>query len=154
MFDALWPYGLQYIRLPCPSLYPRVCWNSCPLSWWWCLTHLLNSVVPFSSCPQSSPESESLPLSQLFAPCGQSIGVSASASVLWMNIQGWFPLGLTGLVFLQSRNFSSRIWKYQSLALSVLYGPTLTSVHGKTIALPIWIFVGKGMALLFIHWFV
>jgi len=93
-----------------------------------------HSVTPFSSCPQTSPASESFLMSQLFASCGQSIGTSASASVLRMNIQGWFPLALTGLIFLLSKNAqeSSPIPQFKSInysALSLLYGPTLTSIH-------------------------
>ena len=90
------PHGLQQIRLPCPSLSPGVCSNSCPLSWW-CHPTISSSVVPFSSRLQSFPASGSFPMNQLFASGGQSIGASASASVLPMNIQDWFPLGLTGL---------------------------------------------------------
>ena len=89
-------HGLQHARLPCPSPSPGVCSNSCPLNWW-CHPSISSSVGPFSSCLQSFPASGSFPVSQLFIPGGQSIGSSASASVLPMNIQGWFPLGLTGL---------------------------------------------------------
>ena len=88
-----------------PSLSPRVFSNSCPLSQW-CHIPIPSSVVPFSSCPQSFPPSGSFPISQLFASSGQSIGASASASVLPMNIQGWFPLGLTDLISLQSKGLS------------------------------------------------
>ena len=96
MSDSLRPHGLQHTRLPCPALSPGVCSTSCPLSQW-CHPTISSSVIPFSSCPQSFPASGSYPMSQLFASGGQSIGASASASVLPMNIQGWFPLGLTGL---------------------------------------------------------
>ena len=121
MSDSLQPHGLQHFivqtRLHCPSLSLGVCSNSCPLSWW-CHPTISSCVTPFSSCPQSFPASESFLVSQLFAPCGQSIGTTASASVLLMNIQGWFPLGLTGLIsFLSktlSRVFSSTtVWKHQ-----------------------------------------
>ena len=95
--DYLWINGLQHTRLLCPVLSPRVCSNSCPLSWWCYLTASF-SVTLFSSCPQSFPASGSFPMSWLFASGGQSIG--ASASVLPMNIQGWFPLGLIGLISL------------------------------------------------------
>ena len=91
MSNSLRPHGLQCTRLSCPSLPPRVCSDSCPLSLWWHLT-ISSSVVPFSSCLQSCPASGSFPMSQLFASGGQSIGAPASASVLLMNIQGWFPL--------------------------------------------------------------
>ena len=99
-------HGLQHTRFPCPSAISRACSNSCPLSWW-CHPTISSSVVPFSSGPQSFPASESFPMSQLFASGGQSIGASASASVLPMNIQTWFPLGLTGLISLQSKG----LWK-------------------------------------------
>ena len=92
-------------RLPCPSLSPGVFSNSCPLSWW-CHPTISSCVTRFSSCLQSFPASGSFPVSQLFASGGQSIETSASASVLPMNIQGWFPLGLTGLISLQSKGFS------------------------------------------------
>ena len=92
--DSLRPHGLQQARLPCPSLSPGVCSNSCPLSWS-CYPTISSSVDPFSSCPQSVPTSRSFPMSRLFTSLGQSIGASASASVLPVNIQGWFLLGLT-----------------------------------------------------------
>ena len=103
--DSLLPYGLQHARPPCPSLSPEVCSNSCPLSWW-CYLTVSSSVVPFFSCPQSSPPSESFPMSWHFTSGGQSIGASASASVLPMNIQGWIPLGLTGFISLLSKGLS------------------------------------------------
>ena len=102
---TLWPHGLQHASLPCPSPTPGACSNSCPLSWW-CHPTISSSVVPFSSCLQSFPASGSFPMSQFFTSGDQSIGVSASASVLPMNIQDWFPLGLTGLTSLQSRGLS------------------------------------------------
>ena len=92
MSDSLQPQGLQHARLPCPSPTPGACSNSCPLSWWCHLT-ISSSVIPFSSCLQSFPALGSFPMSQLFASCSQSIGVSASASVLPMNIHVWLPLG-------------------------------------------------------------
>ena len=100
--DSLQPHGLQHTRLPCPSLSPGVCSNSCPLGWW-CHPTISSSVTPFFFCPQSFPASGSFPMSQLFTSDGQSTGASASASVLSMNIQGLFPLGLTGLIALQSK---------------------------------------------------
>ena len=99
MFESLWPRELQHIRLPCPSLSLRVCSNSCALSWW-CHPTISSSVALLSSCPESFPAS----VSWLFASGGQSIGASASASALPMNIQGWFPLGLTGLILTCSIN--------------------------------------------------
>ena len=95
MSDSLWAHGLQHDRLPCPSPIPGVCSSSCPLSRW-CHPTISSSVIPFSSCLQSFPASGSFPMSQFFASSGQSIGVSASTSVLPLNIQDWFPLGLTG----------------------------------------------------------
>ena len=95
--DFLWPHWLQHTRLACPSPTPRVCSNSCPLSRW-CHPTISCSAFPFSSCLQSFPASGSFPMSHFFASGGQSIGVWASASVLPMNIQYWFPLGLTGLI--------------------------------------------------------
>ena len=100
---TLWPHGLQHIRLPCPSPTPGAYSNSCPLSQW-CHPNISSSVPSFSSCPQSFPESGSFAMSWLFALDGQSI--RASASVLPMNIQGWFPLGLTGLISLLSKGLS------------------------------------------------
>ena len=103
--DFLRPHGLQHARLPCPSPTPRAYSNSCPSSRWYHLT-ISSSVIPFSSCPQSFPASGSFPMSQFFTSGDQSIGASASASVLPMNIQDWFPLGWTGLISLQSKGLS------------------------------------------------
>ena len=97
--NSLWPRGLQHARPPCPSPSPRACSNSCP-SGRWCQPTILSSVVHFSSCLQSFPASGSFPMCWLFASGGQSIRASASASVLPTNIQGWSPLGLTGLISL------------------------------------------------------
>ena len=104
--ELLQPYELQHARLPCPSLSPRACSNSCPLSWW-CHPAISPSVVPFSSCPQSLPASESYPMSQLFVWGGQSIGVSALASFLPKNTQDWSPLEWTGWISLQSKGLSN-----------------------------------------------
>ena len=98
------PHGLQHATLPCPSLSPGACSNSCPLRRW-CHPTVSSSVTPFS-CSQSLPASGSFPVSQLSVWCGQSIGALALASVLPMNIQGWFPLGLTGLISWQFRRLS------------------------------------------------
>ena len=95
--DSLQPCGLHHIRLPCPSLSPRVCSDSLPLSWRWHPT-ILSSVGPFPSCPQLFPASGPFPMTHLYASGGQSTGASASASILSMNIQDWFPIGLTGLM--------------------------------------------------------
>ena len=96
---------MKHVRLCCPSLSPVVCSNSYPLSQW-CHSTISSSVAPFSSCLQSFPASGSFPMSQFFASGGQSIGASASASVLPMTIQDWLPLGLTGLMSLQSKGLS------------------------------------------------
>ena len=103
--DSLWPHGLQHTSLSCPLPTLGACSNSCPSSQW-CHPTISSSVVPFSSCLWSFPASGSFPRSQLFTSGGQSIGVSASALVLPMNIQDWFPLGLTGLISLQSKGLS------------------------------------------------
>ena len=101
--NSLQPHGLQHTRLLCPSPTLEAC--SCLWSWW-CHPTISSSVVPFSSCLQSFPASGSFPMSQFFASGGQSIRASASASVLPMNIQGWFPLGLTDLISLLSKGLS------------------------------------------------
>ena len=108
MSDSLRPHGLQHTRPPCPSPTPWVYSNSCPLSQW-CHPTISSSVVPFSSSLQSFPASESFQMSQFFASGGQSIGVSASASVLPMNAQDWSPLEWTGWMSLQSKGLSSAL---------------------------------------------
>ena len=118
--DSLQLQGLQHTRLSWPSLSLRACSISCPFSWW-CHPTISSSVVPFS-CLQSSPALRSFPLSQFFTPGGQSIGASASASVLPVNIQDWFPLGLTGLISLLSRGLSrvsssTTVWNHQFLSV-------------------------------------
>ena len=124
--DSLWPHGLQHARPPCPSPTPRVYSNLCPLSWW-CHPTISPSVLPFSSCPQSFPASGSFQMSQLFTSDGQRIGVSASSSVLPMNVQDWFPLGWTGWISFQSKGFS-RVFS-NTTVINFLYSPTLTSIH-------------------------
>ena len=119
-------------RLPCPSLSPGVCTNSCPLSQW-CHPTISSSVIPFSSCPQSFPASGSFPVSQFFTSGGQSIGVSGSASVLPENIQDWFLLGWTGWISLLSKGLlrvfsNNTVQRHQFLRLSFLYSPILTSI--------------------------
>ena len=117
MSDSLRPRGLQHTRLPCLSPTPRACSNSCPLTQG-CHPNISISVIPFSFCFQSSPASGSFPMTRLFASGGQCIGASVSTSVLPMNIQDWFPLGLTGLLPLQSKGLSrvfsnTRVQKHQ-----------------------------------------
>ena len=106
MSNSLWPHGLKHSRFFCSSPSPGACSNSFPLSQWWYKT-ILSSVIPFYSCLQSLPASGSFPMSWLFPSGGQSIGASASASVLPINIRGWFTLGLTGLISFQSKGLSS-----------------------------------------------
>ena len=131
MSDSLWPHGLQHARLPSPSPSPRVCTNSCPLSQW-CHPTILSSVPPFYSHSQAFPASGSFPISQIFALGGQSI--RASTLVLPMNIQGWFPLGLTGLIPCNPRDSQEcspapQFKSINSLGLILICGPTLTSIH-------------------------
>ena len=118
MSSCLQPHGLQHPWLLCPSLSPRVCSNSRSLNQWCYLTISSSAAVPFSFCPQFFPASGSFPMSWPFASGGQSIGVSASASVLPKNTEGWFPLRLTGLISLQSKELSrvsssTTVWKHQ-----------------------------------------
>ena len=131
--SSLQPHGLQHARPPHPSPPPGVYLNSGPLSQW-CHPNISSSVVTFS-CLQSFPISGSFQMSQFFASGGQSIGVSASTSVLPMNTQDWSPLGRTGWISLQWRDSqeSSPTAQFRSInssVLSFLYGPTLTSIHG------------------------
>ena len=152
--DYLGPHGLQHARLPCPSSTPRVYPNSCPLSQW-CHQTISSSVIPFSSCLQSFPASGSFQISQLFIPGDQSIGVSASTSVLPMNIQNWSPLGWTGWISLQSKGLS-RLLQHHRSKVSILWHSAFFIVQlshsymttGKTTALTRWTFVGKIMSLL------
>ena len=144
------PQALQHTRLPCPSLSPRVCANSCPSSRW-CHPTIPSSVVPFFSCLQSFPASGSFQMSQLYASGGQNIGASASASVLPMNIQDWSPLGWIGWISLQSKglsrvSFSTTVQKHQFFSTQ----PSLWSnshictwLLEKLIALTIWTLVHK-----------
>ena len=118
--DSLRPHGLQHARPPCPSLSPRGCSNSCPLSWR-CHPTISSSVTPFSSCLQSFPASGSFLMSRLFTSGGQRIGVSASASVLPMNSQDWFPLGLAGLISLQSKGLS-RVFSSTTVSKHQFFG--------------------------------
>ena len=156
MSNSLWPYGLQHTRLPCPSPAPRACSNSSPSSQW-CHPTISSSVVPFSSCLQSWPAAGPFPISQFFTSGGQSIEVSASASVLPMNIQDWSPLGCTGWISLQSKRLSKSILQHHSSKASILWRSAFFTVQlshphmttGKTIALIRHSFVGKVRYLLF-----
>ena len=132
--DSLRPHESQHARPPCPSPTPRVHWDSRPSSQW-CRPAISSSVVPFSSCPQSLPASQCFPMSQLFAWGGQSAGVSAWASFLPKNTQGWSPLEWTGWISFQSKGLSrvfSNTTQFKSInssVLSFLHSPTLTSIH-------------------------
>ena len=122
--DSLRPHGLQHARLLCPSSTPRACSNSCPSSWW-CHATISSSVVPFSPCLQSFPAWGSFPVSQFFPSGGQSIGVSASALVLPMSIQDWFPLRLIGLISLQSKGLS-RVFSNTTVQKHQFFGAQLS----------------------------
>ena len=124
MSDSLQPHGLQHTRLPCPSATPRVSSKSCPSSQW-CHPTISSSVVPFSSCLQSFPASESFQMNQFFASGGQSIGISASASVLPMNIQDWFPLGWTSWISLQSKGLT-RVFSNTTVQRHQFFGAQLS----------------------------
>ena len=118
VFDSLQPYGI--LRLPYPSPTPGTCSNLCPSSQW-CHPTISSSIIPFFSCLQSFLTSGSFPVSQFFAPGGPSFGISASASVLPMNIQDWFPLGLTGRISLQSKKLS-RFFSNTALEKNQFFG--------------------------------
>ena len=124
MSDSVWPHGLQHTRLLCLPLSSGACSNSCPLSQW-CHPTISSSVTSFSSCPQSFSASGSFPMTRLFTSGGPSSGPSASASVLPMNTQGWFPLGLSGFIPLRSK-------VYQILVLVTKKGTITKSVKPNT----------------------
>ena len=130
--DSLRPHELQHARPPCPSPTPRVYPNSCSLSQW-CHPAISSSVVPFSSCPKSLPASGSFPVSQLFTWGDQSIGVSASASVLPMNTQDWSPLGWTGWISLQSKGLS-RVFSNTTVQKHQFFGAQLSSQSNSHIS--------------------
>ena len=146
MSDSLLSLRLQQARLPCPSLSPRVELVM--------LSTISSFAALFSFRLQSFPASGSFPVSQLFTSGGQSIGASALASVLPINTQGWFPLGLTGLISLLSKELSrvfsnTTVWKHQSAPFFIVQCSHSYMTTGKTIILTIWNFVGKVMSLLF-----
>ena len=153
MSDSLWPHGRQHARTPCPSPTAGAYPNSCPLSWW-CRPTTSSSVIPFS-CLQSFLASGSFPMSRFFASGGQ--GLRASASILPMNIQDWFPLGWTGWISFLSKGLSrvfsnTTVQKHQILRCSAFFMAQLSHPYmttGKTKALTRRIFVGKVMSLLF-----
>ena len=152
MSNSLRPHGLQHARLPCPSPTPGGCSNSCPSSRW--CHPISSSVIPFSSWLQSFPASGSFPMSQFFVSGGQ---ISASASVLPMNIQDWFPLGWTGWIFLQFQGTLKSLLQHHSSKASILQRSAFLIVQlshpymttGKTIASTRRTFVGKVTSLLF-----
>jgi len=123
--DSLLPHESQHARPPCPPPTPGVHSNSPPLSRW-CHPAVSSSVIPFSSCPQSFPASRSFPMSQLFASDSQSIGISASTSVLPMNTQDWYPLGWTGWISLQSKGLS-RVFSNTTVQKHQFFGAQLSS---------------------------
>ena len=119
--NSLWPHGLHHVRLPCPSPTPQMCSNSCPLIWW-CRPAISSSVILFTSCLKSCPSSGFFPVSQFSG--GQSTGASASASVLPMNIQDWFPLELIGLISLHSKG-PSRVFSNTTVQKHQFFGAKL-----------------------------
>jgi len=124
MSDSLQPHGLQHTRFPCLSPTPRAYSNSHPFSWWWHPT-ISSSLFPFASCLQSFPASRSFLMSQIFSSGGQIIGVSASASVLPMHIHDWFPLGLTGLISLQSKGLT-RVFSNTTIQKDQFFGSQIS----------------------------
>ena len=156
--NSLQPHEPQHARPPCPSPTAGVYPDPCPVSRW-CHPTMSSSVGPFYSHLQSFPASGSFPMSQFFTSGGQNIGASASASVLPMNIQGWFPLGLTGLISLLSKGLSRIFLKHHSSKASVLWFSALFTVQlshpymttGKTIALTIGTLSAKWCLCFLIH---
>ena len=135
--NSLRRHQLQHVKLPCPWLTPGAYSNSCPSSQW-CHPTISSSVVPFSSCLQSYPPSGSFPMSQFFTSGGQSIGAWAAASVLPVNFQDWFPLGLTGLNSLQSRGLSrvfssTTVQKHQFSSAQLFHSPLSLSSRGSLV---------------------
>ena len=156
MSDSLWPNRLQNTRLPCPSPTSGAYWNSCPSSLW-CHTTIFTLCCHFSSCLQSSPASGTFPMSQYFTSGGQSIGASASASILPMNIQDWFPLRMHWWDLLAVQGTLKSLLQHHSSKASILWHSAFFIVQlshpyittGKTTAFPRWTFVGKVKPLLF-----
>ena len=144
MSDSLQPHGLYPVRMLCPPLSPGACSDSCPSTWCCCIT-ISSSVAPFFFCLQSFPASGSFPMRGLFASGDQSI--RASASVLSMNIQGWFPLGLTGLIFLLSKGLSS-LFQYHSLKASVFWCSAFFMVQLRALPRYFYPSVVQGHAIL------
>ena len=147
MPNSLWTHGLQLTRLPCPKLPPGVCSKSRPLCQW-CHPTSLPSVIPFSSCLQSFPASGSFLMNWLLASGGPSIRASVSESVLPMNIQGWFPLELTGFISLKYKEFS-RDFSSTAFQKHQFFGTQPSLLSNFHIDLTLWNFVGKMISLLF-----
>ena len=144
MSDSLWPHESQHARPPCPSPTPGVHSNSCPSSWW-CHPAISSSIILFSSWPQSFPAQGSLQMSQLFAWDGQSIGVSASTSVLPLNTQDWSPLGWTGWISLQSKGLS-RVFSNTTFQKHQFFGAQLSSQSNSHIhTWRLWFFQWSSM---------
>ena len=135
---SLWPHGLRHARLPCPSPSPRACSNLCPLNWW-CHPTISSNLSPSLSAVLSFWESGSFPLSQLSTSGGQSLEASASASVLPMNIQGWFPLELTGLISWKPSGLL-RVLSNTTIKKHQFFGtqPSLWSNSWQDRILPLW----------------
>ena len=154
--QTLIPHGLQHARLPCLALSPRSCWNSCPLSQW-CHPTISFSLTPFSSCSLCISDSKYFPMSQLFPSDGQSTGASASAWVLPMNIQDWFPLELTVFISLLSNRLSRDFPKHRDTKESIFCHSAFFTVQlshpymttGKTKVLTVQSFVSQVMSLFF-----
>ena len=146
MSDSLWPHESQHARPPCPSPTPRVYPNSCPLSRW-CHPTISSSVVPFSSCLQPFSASKSFQMSQLFASDGQSIGVSASTSILSMNIQDWFPLGWTGWILAVQGTLKSLLQHHSSKASILWRSALLSNSH-----IHLWLLEKPKLWLDGLHW--
>ena len=142
MSNSSQPHGLQHAKLPCPSPTPWACSNSCLWSRW-CHPTISSSFVPFSSCPQSFPASGSFPVSQLFKSGDQSTGVSASASVLPLSIQGWFPLGLTWFDLLAVQGTLKSLLQHHSSKASILRHSAFFTVQLS----PPYVTTGKIIAL-------
>ena len=149
---TLWPLELQHARLSCPSLSPRVCTNSCPLNWW-CHPTISSSVVPFSSCLQPFPASESFPRSQFFTSTGQSIGVSASAISPFNEYSGLISFRMDWLDLLAVQGPLKSLFQQHSSRASKSSVLSNSHIHRwlmeKNIALTRWTFVGKVMSLIF-----
>ena len=156
MSNSLEPHRLQHTRPPCPSPSPGVCPSSCSLHWW-CLPVISSSDTLLSSCLLILPASGTFLVSHLFASDDQNTGASASASVLPVNILGWSPLRLTGLISLLSKGLSGVFLQHHSSKTSILWCSAFFVVQlsppcvttGKTIVLTIWTFVKRVMSLFF-----